>query len=284
MSEILEGSETTIREGISGDISLGDLAELRRGEMAGNNRKGVLATIDQRLGEVAAEIPTAGGFELAQDANDKGFAATQSVGTTTDARDEFSITPEMLLVAAADGVVEDKTSLVDAIGTEGREEKHLIEGGTVTHTRSKEIRMYRQSVTGWIPCYLPGSNVKMKLGEGFRAACPDCGSPVCRADGDPNGCAARDPVQLARCPVCRKPFYDHPREQRVVGPQEKDEMEIDLGLGAGVTPRDRLMMRVGSHVRAVHPQEGEVWGFGAQSPKDPEAGRPRERELERSAV
>ena len=289
-TNLLDGSANSIHEAIQGDeVSMGDVAEWRRSEEIGQNRTNVIAVLDQRIGQLAAAIPASDGFEVTVGDPDPRFTETQAESpayqtTTADARDEHSITPEMLMVAEAEGSVEDTTPLVEALGTEGREESHLIEGGSITHKRAKMMRMYRMSVTGWIPCLIPGPNVKMKLREGFRSACPDCGSPVCRADGNPNGCVAQKDVPMARCPVCRKKYYDLPRTQRVVDSGENDETELDMGFGANVTPRDRLMIRIGGHVRGVHPQEGEIWGFGAQSPKDPEAGRPRERELDRSAV
>ncbi len=80
------------------------------------------------------------------------------------------------------------TSKVDGEG-EG-----LTSGGVVTHIGSMQVRMYKPTRHGlYEPRNVPALSIRANIANGFKTACPHCGSQECEGG---NTCTGREPMAI----------------------------------------------------------------------------------------
>ena len=102
--------------------------------------------------------------------------------------------------------------------------------GAATHTRPGTVVMYKPTErSGWLPRTVSAAAIPMLLYEGWKEFCPDCGRHHVDERGNittsPNACAARDPVAIRRCPVCRKRLFDNASYMDMVLVREEDDID-----------------------------------------------------------
>ena len=175
-------------------------------------------------------------------------------------------------LAQAEGRTEETVEDIMSVGGNAQMradgEETVIERGTVTHVSQRKVRLFKRTKIGWRPTVVVSDNVEMLIGLGHRQRCGHCQRRDCQADGDVNGCTAREPRVFARCQVCpkRKKFWDTaPLEGFALDPAaegvEPDPMEVRFADYEKVTPADRAKALLDDHMRAVHPSEARLLGL-----------------------
>ena len=148
--------------------------------------------------------------------------------------------------------VEDKTPVVG-------ENEGVSSGGVVTHIRPGIVRMYKPTPQGtYDPRFVTVSMIQANLREGWKIACPDCGSSDC-AGG--NTCTGRPPLAVRICPVCGKRILDN---YRFTSQTVADEPGLirDANYDAS-TPESRTKAQLDRHLWLKHPTEAQSMGIGS---------------------
>jgi hypothetical protein len=127
--------------------------------------------------------------------------------------------------------------------------------------------MYRRGVWGWSPIVISTNSIAQLFAAGLMDRCGDCGRNTCgvlpngQLDPDPNACPGKEPVQLRRCPVCRKRVYDVDTSQARAGELDRDPNEIADDTFGAVTPETRTRARLEEHLIYYHKTEARQFGL-----------------------
>ncbi len=144
--------------------------------------------------------------------------------------------------------------------------------GTVTHTKSGLVRVYKPTAYGYKAKYIPATNVTMALANGFLARCPDCNGEC--GDG-PNDCPERPKRMYRQCavPQCGKKIFDY--EQKDIDAADidaADPMAIRDDSYMQSTPELRTKAVLDKHMLLIHPNEAAAAGILAPAQREVQRG------------
>lgn len=146
-----------------------------------------------------------------------------------------------------------------------------VTSGTITHRGIQPRILFLKTKDGWMRREVPASNVPMLLATMgpdkspmWKINCGHCGLASCRGPNSefgegPFDCPNMPKRQFARCPVCRKKFYDPLDPEHPLSAEEREEGEIAIDTLSEKSPKERILARLAPHMSGYHEQESFIY-------------------------
>lgn len=157
------------------------------------------------------------------------------------------------------------------VTTQGPDADHLTAGATIEHTRKGRVLMWKPGADGkYTPREVAENSRAILLGNGWKFACPDCGTNHEASQyppEDPNSCPARPAIAWTACPVCGKRQFDNMQwktVERNAEASDADAMIVDDEIDR-TSPRERVMLIRNLHMWSRHPRQAQMMNI-AQLP------------------
>lgn len=132
-----------------------------------------------------------------------------------------------------------------------------VPAGTVTHTRTATVVMYKPDGHGhFTPRHVPATSIAMNLLSGFHSVCPECQG---HHGADPNDCPARERTAVRLCPICGKRIYDNLKWNEVEDDGTDPNIIRDDSLDTS-TAASRTLASLHRHMWLRHPTESAMLG------------------------
>lgn len=147
---------------------------------------------------------------------------------------------------------------------QGPDADNLTTGTTIQHERRGRVLMWKPGGDGrYTPREVAENSRAILMGQGWKFACPDCGTN--HEDSqyppeDPNSCPGRQAIAWSQCPVCGKRQFDNMQWKTVeTNPDASDASAMVVDEEANnSTPRERVLLIRNLHMWSRHPRQSQM--------------------------